>query len=199
MSAAAPQLRLLEALMFAAAEPLSEEFLAARLGPEADIAALIAELAAQYAGRGVELVRAAGGWAFRTAADLAPLLRPERPVPRPLSRAAVETLAVIAYHQPVTRAEIEAIRGVALARGTLDRLLEAGWVRPRGRRQSPGRPLNWVTTPQFLAHFGLDSLAELPGIDELRAAGLLDIGPIVLGDGAGAGEREAEGDEERAE
>ena len=113
MSAAAPQLRLLEALLFAAAEPLSEEFLAARLGPEADIAALIAELAAQYAGRGVELVRAAGGWVFRTAADLAPLLRPERPVPRPLSRAAVETLAVIAYHQPVTRAESEAIRRAA--------------------------------------------------------------------------------------
>jgi segregation and condensation protein B len=191
-------LRLLEALLFAAPEPLSEEFLAVRLGETADVAALIGELAGHYAGRGVELVRVAGGWTFRTAADLAPLLRPERAVPRHLSRAAVETLAVIAYHQPVTRAEIEAIRGVALGRGTLDRLLEAGWVRPRGRRQSPGRPLNWVTTPQFLAHFGLDDLAELPGIDELRAAGLLDIGPIVLGDGVDAGERETDGDEERA-
>ena len=106
-------------------------------------------------------------------------------VARKLSRAAVETLAIIAYHQPVTRAEIEAIRGVALARGTLDRLMEAGWVRPTGRRDSPGRPLNWATTPAFLAHFGLDSLTELPGIDELRAAGLLDLGPAVLGETAG--------------
>src|SRR6185437_14343932 len=117
-----------------------------------------------------------------TAEDLAPLLRQERAVVRSLSRAAVETLAVIAYHQPVTRAEIEAIRGVALGRGTLDRLMEAGWVRPRGRRESPGRPLNWVTTPDFLAHFGLADLRELPGVEELRAAGLLEIGPTVLAD-----------------
>jgi segregation and condensation protein B len=143
-------------------------------------------LAATYAERGINLVRAAGGWMFRTAEDLAPLLRHERPVVRSLSRAAVETLAVIAYHQPVTRAEIEAIRGVALGRGTLDRLMEAGWVRPRGRRESPGRPLNWVTTPDFLAHFGLADLTELPGLDELRAAGLLEIGPIVLGDNLAA-------------
>ncbi|HYU13965.1 MAG TPA: SMC-Scp complex subunit ScpB, partial [Stellaceae bacterium] len=128
----------------------------------------------------------AGGWSFRTAPDLAPFLISERPVSRKLSRAAVETLAIIAYHQPVTRAEIEAIRGVALARGTLDRLLEAGWVRPRGRRDSPGRPLNWATTPAFLAHFGLDDLAELPGLDELRAAGLLDLGPAVLAEEAAA-------------
>jgi segregation and condensation protein B len=176
-------LRLVEALLFAAPEPLSEAELALRLGEESDVPALLRTLAEHYFGRGVNLVGVAGGWAFRTAPDLASALRSEREVPRRLSRAAVETLAVIAYHQPVTRAEIEAIRGVGLARGTLDRLLEAGWVQPKGRRESPGRPLNWATTPHFLAHFGLDSLRELPGVEELRAAGLLDIGPSVLGDG----------------
>src|SRR5579863_2520004 len=182
------QLRLLEALLFAAPEPLAENDLAQRLGDAADVGALLCELGSSYAERGVNLVRLAGGWTFRTAPDLASQLRSERMVSRKLSRAAVETLAIIAYHQPVTRAEIEAIRGVALARGSLDRLMEAGWVRPSGRRDAPGRPLNWVTTPAFLAHFGLDSLAELPGLDELRAAGLLDIGPAVIGeraDGAG--------------
>jgi segregation and condensation protein B len=178
------RLRLLEALLFAAPEPLGEDELARRLGEEADLAGLLAELAASYAGRGVNLVRLAGGWTLRTAPDLAPQLRSERAVVRKLSRAAVETLAIIAYHQPVTRAEIEAIRGVVLARGTLDRLVEAGWVRPAGRREAPGRPLNWATTPAFLAHFGLDSLEALPGIDELRAAGLLDIGPAVLAETA---------------
>ncbi|HEV8029939.1 MAG TPA: SMC-Scp complex subunit ScpB [Stellaceae bacterium] len=182
MTERSEQLRLVEALLFAAPEPLSEEELALRLGDEADVAALLRELGESYAERGVNIVRLAGGWTFRTAPDLAPNLRSERTVSRKLSRAAVETLAIIAYHQPVTRAEIEAIRGVALARGTLDRLLEAGWVRPKGRRDSPGRPLTWATTPAFLAHFGLDSLNELPGIDELRAAGLLDIGPVELGD-----------------
>jgi segregation and condensation protein B len=186
MSERTQQLRLTEALLFAASEPLSEEALSLRLGEGADVAALLGELAVTYAERGINLVRAAGGWMFRTAEDLAPLLRHERPVVRTLSRAAVETLAVIAYHQPVTRAEIEAIRGVALGRGTLDRLMEAGWVRPRGRRESPGRPLNWVTTPAFLAHFGLADLTELPGLDELRAAGLLEIGPVVLGDNLAA-------------
>jgi segregation and condensation protein B len=145
---------------------------------------LLRELAEAYAERGVNLVGLAGGWTFRTAPDLASSLRSERQVERRLSRAAVETLAVIAYHQPVTRAEIEAIRGVSLGRGTLDRLLEAGWVQPRGRRETPGRPLNWVTTAHFLAHFGLDSLNELPGVEELRASGLLDIGPAVFGDGS---------------
>ncbi len=134
----------------------------------------------------------AGGWTFRTAPDLAPFLTSERIVTRKLSRAAVETLAIIAYHQPVTRAEIEAIRGVALARGTLDRLLEAGWVRPLGRRDAPGRPLNWATTPSFLAHFGLDNVNALPGIDELRAAGLLDIGPAALGEAVDGTEEPAE-------
>ncbi len=172
--------------------------MAERLGVEADIAGLLHELAASYAERGINLVRLAGGWTFRTAPDLAPFLVSERPVSRKLSRAAVETLAIIAYHQPVTRAEIEAIRGVALARGTLDRLLEMGWVRPRGRRDSPGRPLNWATTPAFLAHFGLDDLTELPGLDELRAAGLLDLGPAVLSEAAAEPAEEAEpvGEEE---
>jgi len=188
-------LRLLEALLFAAPEPLSEEELTRRLGEEADVAGLLGELSEHYAGRGVNLVRLAGGWTFRTAPDLAPNLRSERAVSRKLSRAAVETLAIVAYHQPVTRAEIEAIRGVALARGTLDRLLEAGWVRPKGRRDSPGRPLTWATTPAFLAHFGLDSLNELPGIDELRAAGLLDIGPAVLGEAAEIVEQDVEAEE----
>jgi len=146
------QLRLLEALLFAAPEPLAEAELALRLGEDADIPTLLCELAETYAERGVNLVALAGGWTFRTAPDVAPALKSERDVPRRLSRAAVETLAIIAYHQPVTRAEIEVIRGVGLARGTLDRLLESGWVQPRGRRETPGRPLNWVTTPQFLAH-----------------------------------------------
>jgi segregation and condensation protein B len=181
-------LRLLEALFFAAPEPLGEDDLARHLGPDTDVGLLARELADSYSGRGVNLVRVAGGWAFRTAPDLAPALQRERLVARKVSRAAVETLAIIAYHQPVTRAEIEAIRGVALARGTLDRLMEAGWVRPAGRREGPGRPLIWATTPAFLAHFGLDSLRDLPGIDELRAAGLLDIGPASLGQATALGE-----------
>lgn len=192
------QLRLLEALLFAAPEPLAEAELALRLGEEADIPALLRELAEAYAQRGVQLVALAGGWTFRTAPDLATALKSERDVPRRLSRAAVETLAIIAYHQPVTRAEIETIRGVGLARGTLDRLLESGWVQPKGRRESPGRPLNWVTTPQFLAHFGLESLKELPGVEELRQSGLLDIGPAVIGEALAARDDEPEpaGDEE---
>jgi segregation and condensation protein B len=190
------RLRLLEALLFAAAEPLTVDDLAARLDDAADVAALLNELAELYAERGVNLVRLAGGWTFRSAPDLASHLTSERVVPRRLSRAAVETLAIIAYHQPATRAEIEAIRGVALARGTLDRLMEAGWVRPQGRRDSPGRPLNWVTTAAFLVHFGLDRLDALPGIDELRAAGLLDIAPAVLSEAAEPPAPEAAADDE---
>ena len=182
MSRTSAPLRLLEALLFAAPEPLGDDELATRLGDGIDVAPLLRELAGHYAERGVNLVRLAGGWTFRTAPDLAAELRSERAVARKLSRAAVETLAIVAYHQPVTRAEIEAIRGVALARGTLDRLMEAGWVRPHGRREVPGRPLNWITTPAFLSHFGLGGLGELPGIEELRAAGLLDLGPAVLGE-----------------
>jgi segregation and condensation protein B len=179
VSEQAQQLRLIEALLFAAADPLDEASLARHLDEAADIPGLLRELAEGYGGRGVNLVRLAGGWAFRTAPDLAPKLRIERPVVRRLSRAAVETLAVIAYHQPVTRAEIEEIRGVALAKGTIDTLMETGWVRPKGRRATPGRPLLWATTPGFLAHFGLDSLSELPNLDELRSAGLLDLAPAA--------------------
>jgi len=181
----AQQLRLLEALLFAVAEPVGEEDLSRHLDEADDVAGLLRELAENYAGRGVNLVRLAGGWAFRTAPDLSTKLRIERQVARKLSRAAVETLAVIAYHQPVTRAEIEQIRGVALGKGTIDTLMEAGWVRPKGRRAGPGRPLLWATTPGFLVHFGLDSLSELPGLDELRAAGLLDLAPFALLERAG--------------
>jgi segregation and condensation protein B len=180
----AQQLRLVEALLFAAPEPLTDAILARHLGDAADIPELLGDLAETYAGRGVNLVRLAGGWAFRTAPDLAGRLRVERPVARKLSRAAVETLAVIAYHQPVTRAEIEEIRGVGLGKGTIDTLMEAGWVHPKGRRTSPGRPLLWATTSGFLVHFGLDSLRDLPAIDELRAAGLLDLTPPTLGESA---------------
>jgi segregation and condensation protein B len=182
VSERAQHLRLVEALLFASAEPLEEEALIRHLDQAADVRDLLAELAETYAGRGVNLVRLAGGWAFRTAPDLAGRLRIERRVTRKLSRAAVETLSVIAYHQPVTRAEIEEIRGVALGKGTIDTLMQAGWVRPKGRRAGPGRPLLWATTPDFLAHFGLDSLAELPSVDELRAAGLLDLAPTAGAD-----------------
>jgi segregation and condensation protein B len=176
----AQQLRLIEALLFAVAEPIHEDALLRHLDGIDDVSSLLQELAESYAGRGVNLVRLAGGWTFRTAPDLGNNLRIERPVARKLSRAAVETLAVIAYHQPVTRAEIEQIRGVAIGKGTMDTLLEAGWVRPKGRRAGPGRPLLWVTTSGFLVHFGLDSLNELPGLDELRSAGLLDLTPLIL-------------------
>lgn len=179
MSDRAQQLRLMEALLFAAAEPLGEAALARYFAEGVDIPGLLRELAEHYGGRGLNLVRMAGGWVFRTAPDLAAKLRIERPVARKLSRAAVETLAVIAYHQPVTRAEIEEIRGVALAKGTIDTLMQAGWVRPKGRREGPGRPLLWVTTAGFLAHFGLDSLSELPNLEELRTTGLLDLAPAA--------------------
>jgi len=173
------QLRLVEALLFTSAEPLAEAALAGRLPDGADVAGLLAELETVYRHRGVTLVRVAGKWAMRTAPDLAPHLLLERTVSRKLSRAAVETLAIVAYHQPVTRAEIEEIRGVALSKGTLDVLMESGWIRPKGRRQTPGRPVTWVTTDEFLTHFGLDTLGELPGLDELKAAGLLDLRPSV--------------------
>jgi segregation and condensation protein B len=184
VSELAQQLRLVEALLFAAAAPVDEAVLARHFDDAADVGVLLHELSANYAGRGVNLVRLAGGWAFRTAPDLAAKLRIERPVTRKLSRAVVETLAVIAYHQPVTRAEIEEIRGVALGKGTIDTLMDAGWVRPKGRRTTPGRPLLWVTTPDFLVHFGLDSLNELPGVDEMRAAGLLDLAPAGISERA---------------
>jgi segregation and condensation protein B len=172
-------LRLLEALLFAADAPRTPAELARHLPDGADVPALLEALQQHYAGRGVTLQRVGEAWAFRTAPDLADRLRVEQVETRKLSRAAVETLAIIAYHQPVTRAEIEEIRGVGLSKGTLDTLLEAGWVQPRGRRQSPGRPLTWGTTRAFLDHFGLADLTELPGLGELKAAGLLDTRPAM--------------------
>lgn len=170
-------LRIVEAVVFASAEPVDEATLAAHLPAGADLARLLGELQSAYAGRGVNLVRVAGGWAFRTAEDLALVLRREQSEPRKLSRAALETLSIIAYHQPATRAEIEEIRGVATAKGTLDVLLETGWVRMRGRRKSPGRPITYGTTPAFLDHFGLERIGDLPGLEELKGAGLLDAMP----------------------
>ena len=171
------QLRLIEALLFASAEPLDERSLAERLPEGADLEQILGELQAQYAERGVNLVQRGGKWAFRTAPDLAAALTVEQNVGRKLSRAAVETLSIIAYHQPCTRAEIEEIRGVALSRGTLDVLFEAGWIRPRGRKRTPGKPMLWGTTESFLDHFGLLATDDLPGIEELKAAGLLDSRP----------------------
>ena len=167
-------LRAVEATLFAAEEPLGPAEIAAYVGDAVDVKAALGELQAHYAGRGIELVERGGRWHFQTAADLAHILRREREESRKLSRAAVETLAIIAYHEPVSRAEIEAIRGVQISRGTLDVLMEAGWVRPAGRREVPGRPLTFATTQEFLTHFGLQSRRDLPGIDDLRAAGLLD-------------------------
>lgn len=175
MSASEAAERMIEALLFAAAEPLSEADLAARLPHGADIEAGLAALRSRYNDRGVELARVAGRWRFQTAADLAFLMSQEREEPRRLSRAAQETLAIVAYHQPVTRADIEAIRGVQASRGTLDVLLELGLVRMRGRRRTPGRPITYGTTDGFLEHFGLASLADLPGAAEMKAAGLLDL------------------------
>lgn len=167
-------LRIIEAMLFASREPLSEKDLALRLPEGVDIAGLLDELKAQFANRGVHLTPVGIGWAFRTAPDLAQYMELERIIVRKMSRAGIETLAIIAYHQPVTRAEIEEIRGVSLSRGTLDILLEAGWIRPRGRRQVPGKPITWGTSDSFLDHFGLESLSSLPGVGELKAAGLLD-------------------------
>ena len=167
--------RMIEALLFAAAEPLSDADLAARLPVEADISAALDTLRRRYEGRGVELVEVARRWRFQTATDLAFLMTVEREEPRRLSRAAQETLAIIAYHQPVTRADIEAVRGVQASRGTLDVLLEQGLVRMRGRRRSPGRPVTYGTTDAFLEHYGLASLADLPGAAEMKAAGLLSL------------------------
>jgi segregation and condensation protein B len=167
-------LRIAEALVFAAPEPLDEAAIAARLPDGADVAAVMAELQRVYAGRGVNLVRVARKWTFRTALDLSWLLSREDREPKKLSRAAIETLAIIAYHQPVTRADIEDIRGVAVSKGALDVLMEAGWVRMRGRRRAPGRPITYGTNQEFLIHFGLDSISDLPGLDELKGAGLFD-------------------------
>lgn len=177
----AAQLRIVEALLFAAAEPLDEASLRKRLPKGARTKALLAALEDQYRHRGVVLKNLAGRWAFTTAPDLKHMLEHHREVTRKLSRAAVETLAIVAYHQPVTRAEIEEIRGVALSKGTLDVLMEAGWVKVRGRRRVPGRPITYGTSDEFLVHFGLESLDNLPGLDELRATGLLEALPASGG------------------
>ena len=170
----AQHLRMTEALLFAAAEPLDEATLADRLPNGVDVPALLAELAEMYSARGVNLVQVAGRWAFRTADDLSFLMRRDAVEQKRLSRAALETLAIVAYHQPVTRSEIEEIRGVSTSKGTLDALLEIGWIRMRGRRRTPGRPVTYGVTDAFLGHFGLNEIADLPGMADLKAAGLLD-------------------------
>jgi len=177
----AEQIRVIEALLFAGRAPFSEDDLAAHLPEGTDVKACLAALAEDYAERGINLVQVSHGWALRTAPDLGAVLRREKKVQRRLSRAALETLAIIAYHQPATRAEIEEIRGVAVSKGTLDILFEQGWVQPRGRRRTPGRPATWVTTASFLDHFGLAALDDLPGVEELRAAGLLDARAVPAG------------------
>ncbi len=165
--------RAVEAALFASAEPLTIDEIIAYVG-DGEVEIALGQLAAHYEGHGIELVERGGRWHFQTAPDLAHILRREREEPRRLSRAATETLAIIAYHEPVSRAEIEAIRGVQISKGTLDVLMEAGWVRTAGRREAPGRPLLYATTSDFLTHFGLGSRRDLPGIDDLKAAGLLD-------------------------
>ena len=180
MSQLSPDLRQLEALLFASSEPMSIEAIRTQMPDGADVEALLTELGTLYDGRGVELVVVARKWTFRTAPDLADLLTVEKTVKRRLSRAAVETLSVVAYHQPVTRAEIEEIRGRSLSPGTLEILLENGWIQPKGRRRTPGRPTTWGTTEEFLRHFQLASLEDLPGIEELKAAGLLDTRAATL-------------------
>lgn len=170
--------RAVEATLFASEEPMTRADLKSHVGESGNLGAVLRQLQADYAGRGINLVERGGRWHFQTAADLAHILRREKEETRRLSRAAMETLAIISYHEPVSRAEIEAIRGVQVGKGTLDVLMEAGWVRPAGRREVPGRPLIYATTPEFLTHFGLDSRRDLPGIDDLRAAGLLD--PVDL-------------------
>jgi len=170
----ADAVRAAEALLFAGGEPVTAKMLAEKLGPEVDVAAVLMKLKRDYGGRGVELVEAGGAWRFQSAPDLSGLFAATREAPRKLPKAAMETLAVIAYHQPVTRAEIEEIRGVSLSRGSMELLLEIGWIRPRGRRRTPGRPLTFGTSDAFLSHFGLTSLDALPGKDDLKGLGLLD-------------------------
>ena len=172
-------LRLLEALLFASQKPISEKQLVERLPDDADISKLVSALKDIYDGHGINLVQVGSGWAFRTAPELGSQLVLERDVRRKLSRAAIETLSIIAYYQPITRAEIEEIRGVTVSKGTIDVLFEAHWIGPKGRRRSPGRPVTWGTTEQFLDHFGISRLDDLPGVDELKAAGLLTKKPAI--------------------
>jgi len=174
MTEISDDVRAVEAALFAAEEALTLKDIAQAVGEEINVPAALDELSGHYAGRGIGLVERGKRWHFETAPDLAYVLRREREEPRKLSRAATETLAIIAYHEPVSRAEIESIRGVQISKGTLDVLMEAGWVRPAGRRETPGRPLIYATTPVFLSHFGLETRRDLPGLDDLKAAGLLD-------------------------
>ena len=174
MADRAESLRIIEAMLFAAAEPLSVAAFGEFLPSGVDVAALLADLSANYENRGVNIVQVAGKFALRTAPDMGSLLRREKIEQKRLTKAALETLSIVAYHQPVTRAEIEDIRGVAISKGTLDNLLEIGWVKMRGRRKTPGRPVTYGTTESFLSHFGLNELTDLPGLQELKAAGLLD-------------------------
>jgi segregation and condensation protein B len=196
----AHHLRLLEAVLFSATDPLAEKDIAERLPDGAPVAALLASLSESYANRGVNLAMAGGKWFFRTAEDLSEELRVHMTVARKLSRAAMETLAIVAYHQPITRAEIEEIRGVGLSRGTLDSLLEAGWIGPRGRRRTAGRPVTWGTTQGFLTTFGLAAIDDLPGLDDLRSAGLLDKRPAIqITDVQNAGAEEEEEEDSLAD
>ena len=187
--------RIVEALLFASKDPLSASEIAERLSDGISVEEILQKLQLHYSTRGVHLVQIKDRWAFRTAPDLGDALQVEMAVRRKLSRAAIETLSIVAYHEPVTRADIEEIRGVAVSKGTLDALLEAGWIQPRGRRQVPGRPLTWGTTEAFLDHFGLTALSDLPGLEELKATGMLDKRPgltsIAMGD-----ETEVEPDED---
>ncbi len=173
------QLRLLEAVLFASKEPVGEKKLANHFEDSVELKSLLRILQGEYEHRGVNLVQRGNAWAFRTAPDMAERLSEHRENVKTLSRAAVETMAIVAYHQPVTRAEIEEIRGVSLSKGTLDVLFEAGWIKPRGRRRTPGRPMTWGTTIDFLDHFGLEKIDDLPGIEELKQAGLLDARPAI--------------------
>lgn len=195
MTAPDPVVRAVEAALFAAQQPQTIDDLTAQIGSDTDIAGALASLQADYAGRGVELVERGGRWHFQTAPDLAWLLRRETEQTRKLSRAATETLAIIAYHEPVSRAEIEAIRGVQVSKGTIDVLMEEGWIAPAGRREAPGRPLIYATTPDFLSHFGLTSRRDLPGVDDLRAAGLLDPIDLALEGALATDDPEASDDE----
>lgn len=193
-------LRLLEAVLFSSTEPMSEASIAERLPEGADITGLLGALAEHYANHGINLVRAGDRWLFRTAEDLSEILRVHKTVPRRLSRAAMETLAIIAYHQPVTRAEIEEIRGVGLSRGTLDLLLEAKWIAPKGRRRTAGRPVTWGTNVGFLVDFGIESIKDLPGLDDIKAAGLLDKRPAMqIGDFSGISDEDGGDDESDGE
>jgi segregation and condensation protein B len=184
--------RAVEALVFASEAPIGLQEIERRLGTDTGIVEALEALAARHAGCGINLVRCGERWHFQTAPDLAHLLRETREASRKLSRAGIETLAIVAYHEPVSRAEIEAIRGVQISKGTLDVLIEAGWIAPAGRREAPGRPLTYATTPDFLSHFGLADRRDLPGIDDLRAAGLLD--PVSVEEFDGQLETEEEGD-----